>query len=322
MVKITKTVGRVIQLYTVFLINGSLYFELFVSHKQPIYDMLEELGEYENQFNYITGWPCYFFASFYYYTVCLQSPGLPVRSWNVADPEAGRQCTTCKLAKPERCHHCTRCGVCVVKRDHHCDFTNQCVGAGNYKCFFWFTFAALIACCHPGLRLAQWNYHYYFLQDLESVNQCSGLLGFVCVVVMGMYFSMTLFTFTLTVDNFRNSFANCTRLDVMGEMDRPPLCFGTLTEPMNEYDLGMCRNWVSDFGWNPLLWWFPGQSTDCFDTYAAHRFGSWPLLSTDVAKLLKHTKLEKIPLGFMKRRRQVAARAGNLQQGWRQAVKL
>ena len=116
MVKIGKAAGRVIQLYTVLLINGSLYFELYVRLTQTIYDMLEELGDYENQFNYITGWPCFFFVSFYYYTACLQSSGLPVKGWNSANPLEGRECTVCGCAKPERCYHCTRCDTCVQKQ--------------------------------------------------------------------------------------------------------------------------------------------------------------------------------------------------------------
>ena len=253
MVKIGKAAGRVIQLYTVLLINGSLYFELYVRLTQTIYDMLEELGDYENQFNYITGWPCFFFVSFYYYTACLQSSGLPVKGWNSANPLEGRECTVCGCAKPERCYHCTRCDTCVMKRDHHCDFTNQCVGAGNYKAFFWFTLAAFIATLHPGLRLAQWCYHYY-LQDLESVSRCTVGQAVAHFVVMNMYFSMILFTLVLTKLNFLNSFTNCTRLDVIREIDHPPICGGQLTEPMNEYDLGICRNWVCDFGWNSLWW--------------------------------------------------------------------
>lgn len=311
MVKITKAVGRVIQLYTVFLINGSLYFELYVRLTQTIYDMLEELGDYENQFNYITGWPCYFFVSFYYYTACLQSSGLPVRGWNSANPLEGRECTICGCAKPERCFHCTRCGTCVTKRDHHCDFTNQCVGAGNYKAFFWFTLTALIAALHPGLRLAQWCYHYY-LQDLESVNRCTVGQAVVHFMVMSMYFSMILFTTSLTNLNIRNSFTNCTRLDVMGEMDHPPICGGQFTDPMNEYDLGLCRNWTCDFGWNPLLWLWPNDAEYAYGTYPAHRFPMWPQLSGVEREALKHTKLEKIPIGQTKKRSVAMAKANNL----------
>lgn len=320
MVKISKAVGRVIQLYTLFLINGSLYFELYVRGMQAIYDMLEELGEYENQFNYITGWPCYFFVSVYYYTACAQSSGRPVKGWNYANPMEGRECGACGCAKPERCFHCSRCGTCVTKRDHHCDFTNQCVGAGNYKAFFWFTLTALIAAMHPGLRLAQWCYHYY-LQDLESVNSCSEGQAVTHFVVMSMYFSMILFTIMLTKMNFQNSFTNCTRLDVMGEMDHPPICGGQPTDPMNEYDLGMCRNWICDFGWNPLLWLWPSAAEDSYETYPAHRFPMWQILSVMERAELKHTKLEKIQLATTKQRKLVVAREGNLKAriGWRSA---
>lgn len=51
------------------------------SLQQPIYDMLEELGEYENKFNFITGWPLYFLVTFYYVLACLQAPGSPVPHW-------------------------------------------------------------------------------------------------------------------------------------------------------------------------------------------------------------------------------------------------
>ena len=144
MVYISKRAGHAIQAWAAMLIVGSVYFELYVRHMQPIYDMLDEIGEYENSFNYLTGWPLFVLTNFYYFLACVQHPGSPEASWvlstqSIANPSESQLCTHCNLGKPERCSHCKRCKICITKRDHHCDFTNQCVGAGNYKAFFWFT---------------------------------------------------------------------------------------------------------------------------------------------------------------------------------------
>lgn len=245
--------------------------------------MLEELGEYENQFNYITGWPLYFLVTFYYLLACLQVPGSPVSTWvsttqNLARPFEGRYCGGCNRSKPDRAYHCGRCGVCVVKRDHHCDFTNQCVGVGNYKSFFWFTTVTMVGSLHPALRSVQWFYHYY-QQDLETVQHTSTPWLVGQFLLMNTYWSMFWFTLTLTKDSFRNSFTNCTRLDLLSDMESPPLCCGEFKDPMNNYDMGLCRNWVSDFGWNPLLWFVPMALNDYLGTYTAHRFAEWPTLS-------------------------------------------
>lgn len=291
----------VIQFWCVLLIQSSLYFELFVCSTQPVYDMLEELGPLQNDFNYMTGWPLYFLVNYYYFLACWQNPGPPIANWDIANPYEGRFCAICKASKPVRCHHCARCGVCVVKRDHHCDFTNQCVGAGNYKAFFWFTFFTMIGCLHPGLRLAQWFYH-YFMEDLESVNAVS--MPFIAgqFMVMNMYFSMFWFTFSMTRASFRNSFTNCTRLDLLGDMENPPLCSSRLEEPMNTFDMGLCRNWINDFGWNPLTWFFPTYTNDEQSTYAAHRFPRWPTLLVEEVKQLQSQTLEHITPNATKRK--------------------
>lgn len=166
----------------------------------------------------------------------------------------------------------------MTKRDHHCDFTNQCVGAGNYKSFFWFTAVTMVGCLHPALRSAQWFYHFY-MQDLEAVKHTTTPFVVGQFLLMNTYWSMFWFTLSLTKDNFRNSFTNCTRLDLLSEMESPPLCCGQLQDPMNNYDIGLCRNWVSDFGWNPLMWFVPVMTNDCKNTYTVHRFPKWPELS-------------------------------------------
>lgn len=79
--RVSKRLGRVIQLTAIALIQSTVYFELYVGVTQPIYRMLDELGEYENAFNYITGWPLYGLTNFYYLLACCQSPGSPQANW-------------------------------------------------------------------------------------------------------------------------------------------------------------------------------------------------------------------------------------------------
>ena len=115
--------------------------------------------------------------------------------------------------------------------------------------------------------------------------------------LLPMYMGVMVFCSVLTCMNFRNSCTNCTRIDVINTMDHPPICYGQVYEPMNVFDLGMCRNWVSDFGWNPLLWWFPGRSDDEHGTYTGHRFPAWALLKPEEVKQLSKEKLEVIAPG-------------------------
>lgn len=81
MFRVPRKYGFLVQLWALGMIHCAVVLELYVNFTQPVYDMLEELGEYENLFNYITGWPLYFLVTGYYLLACLQSPGSPVSNW-------------------------------------------------------------------------------------------------------------------------------------------------------------------------------------------------------------------------------------------------
>lgn len=301
--RVSKRLGRLIQLAAITLIQSTVYFELYVTSTQPIYRMLDELGEYENSFNYITGWPLFALVNFYYLLACCQSPGSPRANWvlpsqNFTTPSEAEQCEKCGSAKPKRCSHCTRCKVCVVKRDHHCDFTNQCVGAGNYKAFFWFTFFIIFGSIHVIGRSFQWFYHYY-LQDLPSVNATEPYYVYAHAFCTVCYIAGCIFTGMLTQMNIQNSLNNCTRIDGMKGITPSGVCGGPVLEIVNEFDMGMCKNWVNDMGWNPLIWWFPSRTDDTMDTYEAHRFPCWPDFKREELKTLDLKKLERLAPGKM-----------------------
>lgn len=75
------------------------------------------------------------------------------------------------------------------------------------------------------------------------------------------------------------------------------VCGGPVLELVNEFDMGMCKNWVNDMGWNPLVWWFPNRTDDTMDTYEAHRFPSWPALERYELRSLDIKKIEVLSPG-------------------------
>lgn len=151
----------------------------------------------------------------------------------------------------------------------------------------------MIGCLHPILRSFQWFYHYY-MQDLETVNNTPSSWVMAMFILTNGFCSMFWFTLTLTKDSFRNSLTNCTRLDLLSDMENPPLCCGAYEDPMNEYDMGACRNWINDFGWNPVLWFLPITTNDSHYTYPAHRFPAWPLMPFLQFTQLQGQSLERI----------------------------
>lgn len=299
--RVSKRIGLLVQLAAIALIESTVYFELYVSAMQPIYRMLDDIGEYENAFNYITGWPLYALVNFYYFLACVQTPGSPRANWvvltqNFTTQTEAEQCEKCGSAKPKRCSHCSRCKICVVKRDHHCDFTNQCVGAGNYKAFFWFTFFITLGNVHTTGRSLQWFYHYY-QQDLPSVIDYDTYYVYLHAFCTAAYLLGGVFTCVLTKMNLENSFHNCTRIEGMRGIALSGLCGGPILELVNEYDMGLCRNWVSDMGWSPLMWLYPGRTDDMLDTYEAHRFPTWQALKKTELKSLNVKQLEVLQPG-------------------------
>ena len=59
-----------------------------------------------------------------------------------------RWCRVCNNVKPPICHHCSVCNTCVLRMDHHCPWMNNCVGLRNYRYFFLFLFYLWLGCAY------------------------------------------------------------------------------------------------------------------------------------------------------------------------------
>jgi hypothetical protein len=59
-------IGKLVIAFVILFIQSIVLIELY-----PVYYLLEEIGPYENKFNYITGWPLYILIMIYYVIACL-----------------------------------------------------------------------------------------------------------------------------------------------------------------------------------------------------------------------------------------------------------
>jgi len=145
-----------------YVVHYMVYFET-----QFYSTMLNDLGDYENDFNLITGWPPYFGIMAGYILSIFTTPGQPPEYLHFYRTDLA-PCQKCGKRKPTRTYHCTRCNMCVMRRDHHCDFTNSCIGIHNHKSFMIFLLLVPVSTGHFAFRGIHLIYHYY-MQDLESM---------------------------------------------------------------------------------------------------------------------------------------------------------
>ncbi|CAG9323576.1 unnamed protein product [Blepharisma stoltei] len=254
MVYVTKSFGYIIQALLIFMIHLMVYYET-----NPIKEMLDEFSDYENLFNYITGWPIYIFVMINYILACTMHPGKIRENWELCYNYPKSQvtyCEACKVVKPPRSWHCVRCGFCVVKRDHHCDFTNQCVGYGNIKPFTFFCIFGFIGCAQFLVRSLQYSYH-WINDDLECVKAYSKTYMIFLWFLMYVVLAFALFLTTITKRIIMNVLYNTTTLEQMVIADGALRPCEFITVENNAFDLGEIPNWVQSFGINPLLWFWP-----------------------------------------------------------------
>jgi hypothetical protein len=72
MVYVTKSIGYGVQALVIYTIHYMVYYEINLFE-----DMLNELGPYERDWSYITGWPMYFGCMISYIYCCVADFGKP-----------------------------------------------------------------------------------------------------------------------------------------------------------------------------------------------------------------------------------------------------
>jgi len=154
-------------------------------------------------------------------------------------------CSSCLRWKPERSHHCRVCGKCVLKMDHHCPWLANCIGFRNYKYFCLIHFYGLIACS---------IYLFTYWEKIYLDNKTVGNNIFYCIYTAFSYVSgISLFFFTSWLF-LVNSKLLLTNLTVIEQSDKERFPSNKVN---NIYDLGIFQNFISVFGSNWLLWFFP-----------------------------------------------------------------
>ncbi len=156
-------------------------------------------------------------------------------------------CQTCLRWKVERSHHCKQCGKCVYKMDHHCPWLANCIGFKNYKFFLLTIFYGFISSSVIFLTFWEVIIDINFRYDTDFITCCFITFVYVCNFAMLSFLSWLLST------NWDGLITNQTTIE-KADKER----FSTSGVKFhNYYDQGCFKNFLSVFGRNPLLWFFP-----------------------------------------------------------------
>lgn len=116
-------------------------------------------------------------------------------------------CSDCCNWKPDRAHHSSEINRCVYRMDHYCPWVGGIVGENSFKFFTQFT---MYTACFCGLVLGAAG---------STLRKQLDLLGYfdvhlIAVMALGGFFG--LFTFTMTMTNWRYISINMTNVDMLG----------------------------------------------------------------------------------------------------------
>lgn len=163
--------------------------------------------------------------------------------------------------RPPRAHHCSKCRHCSLRLDHHCAFIGACVGARNYKAFCLFLFHAFILSSQ--MIFATYAYWYWGNGEVSERHwtvSCFFWIENVALCVGELFVGAMVFVHCLLVA------INVTSLEykqgaALYFPGANPTERVSLTQH-NPYDLGTDQNFVSVFGSDPLLvfWPYPDDS--------------------------------------------------------------
>jgi len=163
--------------------------------------------------------------------------------------------------RPPRAHHCSKCGQCSLRLDHHCAFMGVCVGARNYKAFCLFLLHAFILSSTMILAsYAYWHWGNGEASERHWAVSCFFWTENVALCLGELFVGAMVFVHCLLVA------VNVTSLErKKGAALYFPGTNPTEQVPLtqhNPYDLGPDQNFVSVFGANPFLvfWPYPDDS--------------------------------------------------------------
>uniref|UniRef100_A0A2K6WKJ1 Palmitoyltransferase n=1 Tax=Onchocerca volvulus TaxID=6282 RepID=A0A2K6WKJ1_ONCVO len=186
-------------------------------------------------------------------------------------------CLYCKVIKPNRTHHCRRCNRCIIRMDHHCPIIGRCIHMHNHKFFLLFLFWAAVLCGYavyvtlPALfqrtSIVIWNFSGMISAVIPGyvqrappsidrlVSTCLVASGALNALICGI--SLSIFLGQLMHSLLRNETTlESTTFQFCGDNNDQHI-----TDNIS-YDLGsVWKNFCSIFGYNPLLWLLPIQTT-------------------------------------------------------------
>jgi hypothetical protein len=201
-------------------------------------------------FHVITG-----LAIISYYRGVVTDPGNipPTPEWDKENAEKKteglRFCNREKKWKPDRAHYCSAIGRNVLKMDHYCPWLANCVGFFNQKFFLLFILYASIATGWTTVSVG----HLLALSSAGLLSKASALSAAqvfflsegLCIssLVSLILTPFTAFHIWLVTKN-KTTLEYCERAN-----------------PSISYDFGIIHNFCQVFGYNPLFWFIPLQTT-------------------------------------------------------------
>ena len=163
-----------------------------------------------------------------------------------------RYCHKCFVIKPDRCHHCSACAQCIRKMDHHCHWVSNCVAYDNYKYFLQFLSYTFLLAIYTSATSMKQFIKFWKDEDYPGRFQVFFLVVFCSVFSLSILFLLTYHIYLVL--------KNRTTLEAY---QRPR--FRNNQHDRYGFDLGACRNFLSIFGDNKLLWLLPVPTTSYGD---------------------------------------------------------
>jgi hypothetical protein len=190
-----------------------------------------------------------------YYRGVVTDPGHipPTPEWEKENAEKKaeglRFCSREKKWKPERAHYCSAIGRNVLKMDHYCPWLANCVGFFNQKFFLLFILYASVATGWTTVSVG----HLLALSSAGLLTKANALSaaqvfflseGFCIASLVSLILTpFTAFHIWLVAKN-KTTLEYCERAN-----------------PSISYDFGLIHNFCQVFGYNPLLWFIPLNTT-------------------------------------------------------------
>lgn len=152
-----------------------------------------------------------------------------------------RICNHCNRFKPPRTHHCSVCSRCVLKMDHHCPWVLNCIGFYNYKFFF-----NMLIYGEASILLMTISFSSLIIKEINNPEGSYKDLIVNSSIWGGLFIISILLTYFISIHiglvlKGRTTIEN---YDKKGK-------------DMEKYDLGARGNFLTVFGQNPWLWFFP-----------------------------------------------------------------